>query len=113
MIYDELSLVLEATHNGHRLQMLLDTGANNSFGYPSIRDALAGENVKLQAKRELAAGMGGKVKRRTNVIPSLRLDVAGRSIDISRVSVLPEFRRAMGATATECSAWMPCRAVLF
>jgi hypothetical protein len=40
LFLDEWNLIVEARHGGHRLEMFLDTGANQSFGYPSLRETL-------------------------------------------------------------------------
>jgi hypothetical protein len=89
LFFDQLTPIVKTEHKGHSLQMFLDTGANESFLFPSFRAALAkDEAAKLQSKREKTGGAGGTVKRRVEVVPSLQLDVLGRAVNLHGVSLL-------------------------
>jgi hypothetical protein len=90
LFFDELTPIVETSHGDRRLQMFLDTGANKGFVYPSFRDALGKDEIaRLKRKREKTAGAGGMIKRRTEVIPMLRLKVLDRAVELSKVSLLP------------------------
>ncbi len=43
LFFEELSAIVEVSHHEHVRQMLLDTGANKGYLYPSFLDALAPE----------------------------------------------------------------------
>jgi predicted aspartyl protease len=86
MFFDELSPMIELTGNGYRLQMFLDTGANSSSLYPSIRVAL--EKTRLKTKQEKTAGAGGTIIRTTQVVPRLDLQMLDGSVTLTDVSLL-------------------------
>jgi hypothetical protein len=70
------------------LQMFLDTGANASVLYPSFRDALTREETfRLRIKREKTAGAGGMIKRKTQLIPTLRIEVFETSVNLRKLSL--------------------------
>ena len=69
--------------------MLLDTGANLSTLYASFREALTeGEIDALTTTDEQVGGAGELIVRRTAVVPTPRLSVAGRPLPLSNVSLL-------------------------
>jgi predicted aspartyl protease len=92
LYFEELSPIVEIGHNQQQMQMLLDTGANDSVLYPSFRNALAGpEQSHLRNKREKTAGAGGAViPRTTAVVPKLGIELYGKSIELKKLSLLPE-----------------------
>jgi predicted aspartyl protease len=91
LFFDEASPIVEINHGQHRLQMFLDTGANASVLYPSFRDALTREETfRLRTKREKTAGAGGVIKRKTELIPTLRIEVFETSVNLRKLSLLPE-----------------------
>jgi hypothetical protein len=91
LFFDGASPIVEVEHNQHRLQMFLDTGANATVLYPSFRDALGrGENLRLRTKRETQAGSGGVIHRKTEVVPTLGIEVLGKPISLRKISLLPE-----------------------
>jgi predicted aspartyl protease len=91
LYFDGSSPIVEVDHNGHHLQMLLDTGANTSALYPSVREALTpGERSGLRRKLERTAGAGGAVSLRTSVIPLFGLDILAHTVEIKDVSLLHE-----------------------
>lgn len=89
LCFDELSLLLEARHDGHSVQMFLDTGANASLAYPSFRAFLSKDEIAdLTKKREQTAGAGGTIKRTAETIPTLRLELMGHALDIPKVTLI-------------------------
>lgn len=89
--FDELDPMLEIDHNQHPLQMFIDTGANASVLYPSFRNALRNdEQSHLRNKREKTAGAGLAIQRKVAVIPRLTIDLPGQSVDLKKISLLPE-----------------------
>lgn len=89
LFFDGLSPIVQAGHEGHWLQMFLDTGANASFVYPSFRDTLTRDEIsKLRRKRDRTGGAGGIVSRRTEVVPTLQLAILGRDVELTNVSLL-------------------------
>jgi Aspartyl protease len=92
LYFDGESPMLEVDHNQHHLQMFLDTGANATVLYPSFRNALSsGEQSRLHHKREGTAGAGGAILQQTRaVVPTLSIDLLGKSIDLKKISLLPD-----------------------
>lgn len=89
VFFNGLTPILEVLHERRRTLMFLDTGANTSFFYPSFRSALTKDEIgRLTAKDEKTAGAGGIIVRRTEVLPTVRLFVSGRPLDLSKVSLL-------------------------
>jgi predicted aspartyl protease len=89
LFFDDASPIVEVDHDLHHLQMFLDTGANDTVLYPSFRDALGSqEKLRLRTKCEKVAGAGGAMQRKTEVIPTLRIEVLGRAIDLKKLSLL-------------------------
>jgi len=89
LFLDGWDLIVEARHGDRRLEMFLDTGANATSLNPSFRDALTpGEVGSLKSKREKTAGAGGTVSRKTEVVPTLRLEILGRTAELTKVSLV-------------------------
>lgn len=89
LFLDALYPIVEARHGGQRLEMFLDTGANASFGYPSLRETLMPvEIARLKRKRDKTGAVGGTVSRKTEVAPTLRLEILGRSVELTNFSLL-------------------------
>jgi hypothetical protein len=71
--------------------MFLDTGANATVLYPSFLDAVGrDENLRLQTKREKLAGAGGIIQRTTEVVPALEIEIFGKLISLTKLSLLSE-----------------------
>ena len=91
LCFDEASPIVEVEHEQHQLQMFLDTGANATVLYPSFLDALGrDEKSGLRTKREKVGGAGGVIQRTTKVVPALEIEVLGKRIRVSHVSLLSE-----------------------
>lgn len=89
LFWDQLSPIVETRHANHRLEMFLDTGANKSSAYPSLRGALTSDEIGgLKSKRDKTGGAGGILTQRVELIPMLRLEILGRPVDVSNVSLL-------------------------
>lgn len=85
LAFDGLSLYVEAQAAGGALQLLFDTGANETEVYPSARKSLG--SVKLRSKREMVEGVGGQAERRVRVVPRLALGFAGTRVEVMDVSM--------------------------
>lgn len=60
LFFDADSPIVEVDHGSHRLEMFLDTGANDTSLYPSFRDALSpGETAQTKSRKAKLAGAGG------------------------------------------------------
>ncbi len=80
---------MDVRHRGRRLEMDLDTGANTTFVNPSFRNALMPDEIaSLKSERDKTAGAGGMVTRKTQVLPRLRLDILGRTEELTKVGLL-------------------------
>jgi hypothetical protein len=91
LFFDEVSPIVEIGHGQRRLQMFLDTGANSTVLYPSVRDALsATETSSIRTRREKTAGAGGTIERKTEVVPKLRIEFFETPVNLKKVSLLPE-----------------------
>lgn len=89
LFLDGADLIVDARHGNHRLQIFLDTGANASFLYASLRNSLSKEELaELGTKRDTTGGAGGIVSRKTEVIPSLHLEILGHTLELKDVSML-------------------------
>jgi len=89
LFFDGLAPIVEVRHDDHRMQMLLDSGANVSSLYRSFRSALTNDEIAgLTAMDEQAGGAGEIIERRTEVVRNLRLSVSGRPVDLSNVGLL-------------------------
>jgi len=89
LFFDDASPIVEVDHDQHHLQMFLDTGANATVLYPSFRSAMGRqEKMRLRSKKERVAGAGGALRRKTEVVPTLRIEVLGKAIDLKKLSLL-------------------------
>jgi predicted aspartyl protease len=89
LFFDGLTPIVEVRHDDHRMQLLLDTGANASSLYRSFRSALTKDEIAgLTARDEETGGVGKITVRKTEEIRTLRLFVSGRPVDLSNVSLL-------------------------
>jgi hypothetical protein len=87
--FKELTPLVIARYRARELQMFLDTGNNTTFMYPSSRPALgADESAHLKKKSEQMGGAGGTTKRRSEVIPALRLEILGGEVQLKAISLL-------------------------
>jgi predicted aspartyl protease len=88
LFLDGWDLILDVRHVDRRLEMDLDTGANATSLNPSFLDALKPyEIASLKSKRDKTAGAGGVITRKAQVLPRLRLDILGRTEELTKVSV--------------------------
>lgn len=88
LFFDGMAPIVDVRHDDSRMQMFLDTGANASSLYRSFRSALTmSEIAGLTAGNEKTGGAGEILVRRTEFIPSLRLFVFGRPVDLANVSL--------------------------
>jgi predicted aspartyl protease len=89
MFFDGLSPIAETRHAGRRLAMLLDTGANKSTAYPSLRAALTRDELGgLKIKQDTSGGAGGIAQRTINLIPALGLEILDRTAQLTNLALL-------------------------
>jgi predicted aspartyl protease len=89
MFFDGLSPIVETRHADRRLEMLLDTGANKSTAYPSLRAALTRDELSgLKIKQDTSGGAGGIAQRSINLIPALALEVLDRTAELTKLALL-------------------------
>lgn len=91
LFLDGWDLIVEVRHGNRRLEMDLDTGANATSLSPSFRDALMPDEIaSLKSTRDRTAGAGGIVSRKTEVMPTLRLEIFGRTEELTKVSLVSQ-----------------------
>ena len=91
LYYDELSPRLEIGHEKHLLQMFLDTGANETALYPGFRGAMLPDELsRLRRKHDKLAGAGGATKRTIESVPEIRIEIAGKTTVLKKLSLLAE-----------------------
>ena len=91
LFFDGDLSIVEVDHSQRHLQMLLDTGANETSLYHSFRDGLSREETaRIRSKREKRAGAGGAIQIRAEVVPALRFEILGTPVSLKKVSMLPE-----------------------
>ena len=89
LFFDGLSPIVETRHAGQRLEMLLDTGANKSTAYPSLRAALTRDELSgLKMKQDTSGGAGGIAQRSINLIPALGLEILDRTALLTNLALL-------------------------
>jgi hypothetical protein len=89
LFLDGWDLIVDVRHGDRRLEMDLDTAANETSLNPSSRDAFKPDEIaSLKSKRDKTAGAGGTMTRKTQVLPTLRLDILGRAEELTKVTVL-------------------------
>jgi hypothetical protein len=94
LFFDEASPMVEVDHRQHHLQMFLDTGANASVLYRSARNAIdREEHLKLRTKHEKVGGAGGIIRRKTQFVPALEIEVLGQGLILKNLSLLSETPR--------------------
>jgi predicted aspartyl protease len=88
LFFEGLTPIVEVHHNGHALQMVLDTGAGTSTLYPTFRAALSLEEIGRLRKKELkSTGVGGTAVDTVEIAPKLRLELPGKVLDLSNISL--------------------------
>jgi predicted aspartyl protease len=89
LFLDGWDLIVDVRHGDRRLEMNLDTGANATSLNPSSRDALKPDEIaSLKTERDKTAGAGGVMTRKTQVLPTFRLDILGRTEELTKVTVV-------------------------
>lgn len=89
LFLDGWDLIVEVRHGNGRLEMDLDTGANTTSLNPSFRNALMPDEIaSLKSERDRIAGAGGIVSRKTEVMSTLRLEIFGRTEELTKVSLV-------------------------
>jgi predicted aspartyl protease len=89
LFLDGWDLIVDVRHGDRRLEMNLDTGANATSLNPSSRDALKPDEIaSLKSERDKTAGAGGVMTRKTQVLPTFRLDILGRTEELTKVTVV-------------------------
>jgi predicted aspartyl protease len=89
LFLDGWDLIMDVRHGDRRLEMNLDTGANATSLNPSSRDALKPDEIaSLKSERDKTAGAGGVMTRKTQVLPTFRLDILGRTEELTKVTVV-------------------------
>jgi hypothetical protein len=88
--FDGMAPTVQVVHLGHSLQMLLDTGSPATIFYPPVRDALAQWELYQLTKPEAAgfAGGGGSVQIQANTVPSIQLEIQGRTLYLQGAKLL-------------------------
>jgi tetratricopeptide (TPR) repeat protein len=87
MFLDGFDPLVEARHSNQRLQMFLDTGANSTNAYPSLRESLSkDETAELKETQDRTGGAGGTVTREAEVLPILRLSILGATVGIKKAT---------------------------
>ncbi len=71
---------------------MFDTGARTTSLYPSVRDALAQwERDQLTNTRvEGFSGAGGSKQRQAVLVPTIQIEVLGRTIYLQRINLLSQ-----------------------
>ncbi len=91
LFFDSLNPVVEVSHGGRRLQLVVDTGAFSSEFYPSFRAALSSEELSgMKPARQKEAGVGRKiVSRKIEQLPELWVDVLSRRLNMKQANFVP------------------------
>ena len=91
LFLDGWDLIMSVRHGDRRLEMVLDTGANATSLNPSFREALKPDEIaSLKSEQDKTAGAGGMMTRKTQVLPRLRLDMLGRTEELTKVTVVAQ-----------------------
>jgi predicted aspartyl protease len=89
LFLDGWDLIVDVRHGDRRLEMDLDTGANATSLNPSSRDALKPDEIaSLKTERDKTAGAGGTMTRKTQVLPTFRLDILEHTEELTKVTVV-------------------------
>jgi hypothetical protein len=89
---DGLAPIVQVLHLGHSLQMFLDTGSRTTVFYPPAREALAQWEMYQLTKPEAAgfAGAGGSVQVQASTVPSIQLEIQGRTLYLQGSKLLSQ-----------------------
>jgi predicted aspartyl protease len=91
LFFDGDSPIVQVHHDQHRLQLFLDTGANETTLYPSFRSALnRDDTARMRTRKEKTAGAGGGVQRGTDVVPALQISILDTPVGLRKLSLLRE-----------------------
>jgi len=90
--FDGFAPIVQVLHLGHSLQMALDTGSHSTLLFPSVRDALAQwEQSQLTSPGAASlAGAGGSVRVQAVTVPSIQLEVLGRSVYLQGTKMISQ-----------------------
>lgn len=85
LFFEDLGLIVESAYREHRLQWLLDSGANESNLYSSSRAALGA--TPLTESSEQTGGAGRVVRRKVYSVPALQFSLGGRSLTLREITL--------------------------
>jgi hypothetical protein len=90
--FDGFAAIVQVFHLGHSLQIALDTGSHSTVLFSSVRDALAQwERYQLTGAGETGfAGAGGSVQVQAVTVPSIQLEIVGRSVYLNGIKMLSQ-----------------------
>ena len=84
---DGFAPLVEVRHSEHRLQMFLDTGANQTNAFPSLRESLSKDEIaELKDTQDRTGGAGETVTRTAELLPILRLSILGQMVGMKKVT---------------------------
>jgi hypothetical protein len=86
LFFEDLALIVDASHRGQGLQMLLDSGANTTDLYPSSRSTLKG--VRRETNMEETGGAGKTFRRKVQNVPAIELALGGKTIPLRDITLL-------------------------
>ncbi len=87
---------MEVDHSQHHLQMFLDTDA--SVLYRSALNAVGREKhlIKAPNKTRKDGGCGGIIRRNTQFVPALEMEILGQRLILKNLSLLSETPKGNG-----------------
>jgi hypothetical protein len=90
--FEGLAPIVQVLHLGHSLQMMLDTGSRATVFYPSVRDTLAQWELYQLASHVAAGfgGSGGSVQIQASTVPSIQLEIQGKTLFLQRAKLLSQ-----------------------
>lgn len=96
--FDGLTPIVQVFHLDHSLQMTLDTGSRATVLYPSVRDALAQwERYQLTSPGAWGfGGPGGPVQVQASTVPSIQLEIQGRTLYLQGIKLLSQALEGSG-----------------
>jgi predicted aspartyl protease len=90
LFFEGLSLVVEVHHSDRPRMMILDTGANRTYLYPSFLDALDPRDLgHVRRGVGTSGGAGGTVKQDVEIVPTAQVQLAGSPLQLRRIRVQP------------------------
>jgi hypothetical protein len=91
LFFDAQQLIVELSHQRRPLQLFLDTGANSSGLFPSVRQTLTPqEAAAMTTTQQKTVSVGGKiVKQKIGQLPLFQLLVLDTPLDLRNASFLP------------------------